>query len=79
MKSLAHSSTSILQKARTERLSHHVESIINTWYKTPIRNQKDFLSITVDYFYNYTLGENASKQTLTKGLFSRFSTKKENI
>jgi predicted MPP superfamily phosphohydrolase len=66
-------------KVRTERLSHHVESIINTLYKTPLRNLPDYLIITVDYFYNDTLRENAFKQTLTKGLFSRFSTKKKRI
>jgi hypothetical protein len=48
-------------------------------FHEPIKNKEAFLQNSLKYFNDSSLGENACKQTIMKGMFSRFSTKKEDM
>jgi hypothetical protein len=78
MKRLADNSSKLLVNQRSERLTYPLDNVFNM-FKESIKHKEDFLQKTYEYFNNPFLGENAFKQTVMKGMFPRFSTKKEDI
>ena len=68
-----------IETVRQERLSQHISKCFDVMFSTPIKSKTEFLDRVVKYSQNETLGENISKQSMLKGMFPRFSTRKEDI
>jgi len=63
----------VLNDLQMQRLTNHTQELIKSNFTKPIVDKTDLLEKSVDYMTNPALGENITKQTLTKGLFPRIS------
>jgi hypothetical protein len=64
---------------RAERLSYAVQSLLGHQFNKPLASRHDIMERNVEFFYNETLEENVTKQTLSKGLSPRMSFKKNDM